>query len=281
MLRLLTILAVLVLGWNDPAIGQDRLGGSYIGVKDAEGARIDIQPDAEGFTGTFYDAGGRSQSFSADRMGEAAEAVLDMGGGTVLMQVSPMPYGAEVIFLPVAPSGQVDASRGRVETFVRSGLRVPPLPDGFLPPPVTPNRRITGNTFLTSYEFWSPVGVRNGYLALPERTRTMMRFFPAVQLDVIFKICLAPQPEAALAQALRGQGVSCPDVVGTVANLQRTGRFDGYKAEVAQEREAFLISVRCGEGYNEARSTCDQAARRLSEAALSLRTAAGVLARYR
>lgn len=281
LVALILVLALAALAPGPEAAAQDRLGGTYQGVKDAAGARIDIQPDAEGFTGTFHDAQGRSRDFAADRLGEAAEAVLDMGGSPVLLQVSPMPYGAEVVIIPIMPDGRLDAARGRIDTFVRPGLEVPPLPAEYVPPPLSPNQRITGNSFLASYEFWSPAGVRNGYLALADRTRTMMRFFPAVQLDVIFKLCLAPSSEAALAHALRGQGVDCPQVVQTIANLQRTGRYDAYKAEVGQERTVFRTSVRCGEGYRESRRTCDDVAQRLGEAAVSLRTAASVLARYR
>ena len=279
--RLLLILVTICLIAPAVAGAQDRLSGTYRGVKDAEGARLDIQPSEDGFSGTLYDARGNAQAFRADRIGETAEAIIDMGGGAVLMQVSPMPYGAEVAFVPVEPNGALNAARARVDSFVRPGLEVPEPPADYLPPPVTPNTRITGNTFLNSYEFWSPAGVANGYAALPERVRTLMRFFPAVQLDVIFKLCLAPQAGQPLAEALRGQGVACPQVVQAMADAQRRGTFDGYKAGVEAELAQLLDSVRCAEGYLEARATCDQAARRLGEAAVSLRTAAHVLAGMR
>lgn len=279
--RLFAILVTILLLPAAWAGAQDRLSGTYLGVKDAEGARIEIRPEEHGFSGTFHDARGRSQAFKADRIGQAAEAVLDMGGEPVLMQVSPMPYGAEVVLVPIEPSGELNAARGRVDSFVRPDLDVPELPEDFLPPPASPDTRITGNTFLNSYEFWSPTGVRNGYLALPERVRTLMRFFPAVQLDVIFKLCLAPQSDRALATALRGQGVNCSQVVDAMAAAQRSGQFESYKAEVQEELERFRTSVRCAAGYVESKSTCDNAARRLSQAALSLETAAHVLARLR
>ena len=281
MLRSLVILVTLCLFSTVPASAQDRLAGTYLGAKDAEGARLDIQPAEDGFSGTLYDARGNAQGFRADRIGETAEAVIDMGGGPVLMQVSPMPYGAEVAFVPIEPNGALNAARARVDNFVRPGLDVPEPPPGFLPPPVTPNTRITGNTFLQSYQFWSPVGVTNGYLSLPDRVRTLMRFFPAVQLDVIFKLCLAPQPNQALATALRGQGVACPQVVQAMAQAQRSGGFETYKTQVRGELEQLLDSVRCAEGYRESRTTCDRAARQLSQAAVSLRTAAHVLAQLR
>lgn len=275
--RLVAILLTLCLLAPGLAAAQDRLSGTYMGVKDAEGARLDIQPAEDGFSGTLYDARGNAQGFRADRVGETAEAIIDMGGGAVLMQVSPMPYGAEVAFVPVEPNGALNAARARVDNFVRPGLEVPDPPAGFLPPPVTPNTRITGNTFLQSYQFWSPSGVSNGYSALPDRVRTLMRFFPAVQLDVIFKLCLAPQGGQALAEALRGQGVACPQVVQAMADAQRRGTFDSYKEGVEAELAQLLASIRCAEGYLEGRATCDQAARTLSDAAVSLRTAAHVL----
>ncbi len=278
MTRILAAALALVLGAFTQVLAQEALSGTYEGVQEARGARIDIQPDGEGYTGTFYDAAGRSQRFEADKIGSTAHGVLDMDGGTVLLQVSPTRFGAEVILLPVTPQGEVEVARGRVEAFVRPGTILPEPPLGFLPAPLTQNTRITGNAFLTSYRLWGPAGVRNGYLALPDRVRTMMRFFPAVQLDVIHRLCQAPQPEGALAIALRGQGVSCPQVLKT---LGRSGRKAEYEGEVESQLETLLSSIRCGEGYRESKRTCDNAARQVSQAALSLQTAANVLARYR
>ena len=140
---------------------------------------------------------------------------------------------------------------------------------------------MAANGFLASYEFWSPTGVRNGYLSLPERFRTLMRMFSAVQLDVIWKLCLAPSPDAALAIALRGQGVTCKEVIDGVAKMQRTGKFNRYKAEVEKQRETLRLSVRCADHYPESKETCDRAARDLSAQAVTLGTAATVLGRYR
>jgi hypothetical protein len=105
--------------------------------------------------------------------------------------------------------------------------------------------------------------------------------FPAVQLDVIWKLCLASHAEQALSIALRGQGVACPEVVDTIARLQRGNRFDDYKADVDAERQALQTSVRCAEGYVASRATCDAASRRLAEAAVSMRTVGMVLSKFR
>jgi hypothetical protein len=257
------------------------LSGEYYGVEDATGASIKIKPDSEGFKGTFFDARGAKQKFSADRIGDIAEAVLDMDGRTVLMRMSPLPYGAEVAIIPFGAAGNLEMGAARILNFVRSGLELPEPGADFVDAPQDDKGRISANGFLASYEFWHPTGVRNGYISLPERFRTVMRLFPAVQLDVIWKLCLAPSPDLALATALRGQGVACPEVIDGLASTLRRGTFTAFKAEVAQQHATLRMSVRCADGYPESKSNCDRAARELSAQAVSLDTAGAVLARYR
>lgn len=276
------VLAVLLLVLAPAAApAADTLEGSYYGIDEAAGASIRISPDPGGYTGTFHDRNGRSQSFKADRIENAAEAVLDMDGQTVLMRMVPLPYGAQVTIVPYRKDGKLALEYARSLSFLRKGVKLPEKPETFIPAPQAPGQPIAANAFVESYQFWEPVGVVNGYLGLPEKFRTLIRMFPAVQLDVIWKLCLAPQGERALSIALRGQDVACAQVVQGIANAQRTNRFDDYKAEVEAEREALQISVRCADGYVESKATCDAAARRLAQAAVSMRTAGMVLAKYR
>ncbi len=278
---LASAVALVVLAWTRGEAGAEELSGTYYGVEGAAGATIEIVPRGGGFDGSFRDAGGRKQAFRADRAGESAEAVLDMDGRTVLVRIEPLPFGANVAIIPILAGGQLDIAAGRVETFVRSDLELPtPGPD-YIDAPGTDTGRIAGNGFLASYEFWSPTGVRNGYVSLPDRFQTLMRMFPAVQLDVIWKLCLAPSSDRALSIALRAQGVTCKEVLDGIAGMQRSGSFNRYKAEVAQQRETLRITVRCADRYPESKETCDRAARDLSAQAVALETAATVLERYR
>ncbi|MEM9058974.1 MAG: hypothetical protein AAGD13_00805 [Pseudomonadota bacterium] len=278
---LVAVLAAVLSGVLFPAHAADQLNGSYFGVDDASGASITIEPDSGGFQGVFFDRLGSSQRFEADRAGELAEAILDMDGRTVLMRMSPLPYGAEVAIIPFDGSGQLILEASRILNFVRQGVGIPDLPEEYREAPRAPGERIAANSFLASYQFWEPVGVVNGYLGLPERFHPLVRMFPAVQLDVIWKLCLAPSADSALALALRGQGVACPEVLDTIAQTQRTGRFSDYKAEVERDRETLRMVVRCADGYVQTKDECDTASTRLSQAAVSLRTAAGVLAKFR
>lgn len=275
---------VAMLAWllaTAVALAQDTLDGTYLGIDAASGATIRIAPDSDGFSGSFHDAQGRSQNFQADRVEDAAEAVLDMDGQTVLMRMAPLPFGAQVSIIPLRADGTMALEFSRALGFVREGVRLPEKPEVFVEAPRLPGERVAGTAFVESYQFWDPAGVLHGYLGLPERFRTLLRMFPAVQLDVIWKLCLAPDPDRALGLALRGQDVACPEVLDVIARLQRTNRFDDYKAEVDGERVALRTSVQCADGYVASRATCDAAAKRLAEAAVSMRTTGMVLSKYR
>ncbi len=264
-----------------PARAQIVLEGTYLGMGEAAGARLEIAPDPGGFRGSWRPAGGAAQSFEADRRGDQAETVVTLSGRAHLMQVTPLPWGAEVALIPFNQDGTLALDGARLAGYRREGVAAPEPPEGFVPAPRDPAVQITANSFLSSYEFWRPQGVLAGYLALPPRSRTMIRLFPAVQLDVIWKLCLAPRSDRALALALKGQGVNCAEVVSGLAEVQSAGRFDAYKREVAEERDALIVSVRCGEGYVMRRADCRAAAERMARQALSLETAASVLARHR
>lgn len=259
------------------------LNGTYFGIEDAQGATIRIEPDSGGFTGVFFDPLGASQTFKADRTGEIAEAVLDMDNRTILMRMVALPYGAEVAIIPFDGNGNLILESARLLNFIREGMTLPQKPRDFVDAPTARGDTVAANSFLASYQFWNPVGVVNGYLGLPDRFYPLMRMFPAVQLDVIWKLCLAPEQaaNAALATAMRGQGVTCESVREGIANAQRTSRFDAYKQEVSNENRILRMVVRCGEGYVESKADCDIASKKLSLAAVALRTAQNVLARYR
>lgn len=276
-------LVTVLVGLIFPAIAyaQDTLDGRYYGVRDGDGAWIEIGPDSQGFTGTFHDASGNRQSFEADRIGDVAEAILDMGGETVLLRVDPKPFGANVGLIPFNKKGELVFDAARTLTFVREGLDLPEPPPDYVEPPTNSRTRIAANSFLASYEFWPPGGVRDGYLSLPPRFRTLMALFPAVQLDVIFKLCLADTSGPALAQALRGQGVACAEVTSGMATAQRNGSFARFKQEVAAERDTLRLAVRCADGYVLSKEECDSASRSVSRQAVSLQTSATVLQRYR
>ncbi|GMG81778.1 hypothetical protein LNKW23_09910 [Paralimibaculum aggregatum] len=279
--RVCILLAALYGVFAAPANAQIVLDGRYDGIGPAAGSEIRIAPDPGGFTGSFRPAGGQPQPFEADRRGDQAETVVKLDGRVHLLQMTPLPYGAEVAFIPFADDGTLVLEGASLFTYLREGISLPEPPEGYREAPRDVMSQFAANSFLVSYEFWRPTGVRNGYLSLPSRARTMIRLFPAVQLDIIWKLCLAPKADDALAVALKGQGVTCDAVVTGLAEIQSAGRFDAYKAEVAKQKSSLIDSVRCGEGYVMTRAACTAAGKAVAEAAISLETAATVLRRHR
>ena len=280
-LRDLGFLSLILWALALPAQAQDELNGRYLGVEEGQGAAIVIAPDEEGYQGTFFDATGRSQEFEADRVGVIAESVLDMGGQTVLIRIQPRPYGAEVSLIPFDAEGRLVFAAARELAFLREGLTLPEPPPDYVNPPPDQRNRLAATSFLVSYAFWSPDGVLNGYMSLAPRSRTLLRLFASIQLDVIFKLCLADQSDAALSIALRGQGVTCDEVIQGMAAAQRSGRFEQFKQAVAAERATLRTSMRCADNYVESKETCDAVAADVSRQAVSLQTAATVLQAYR
>lgn len=277
----LVIIAIISVGAVPNARAEDQLNGRYFGVDEGAGASVTIVPDANGYTGTFFDPQGNSQSFEADAVGDAAEAVLDMDQRPVLLRMAPLPYGAQVSIIPFSADGNLILESSRSLVFLREGTQVPELPSDFVEAPRENCQRIAGYSFLNSYQFWEPNGVVNGYVCLPERMRRLIEFFPAVHLDVIWKLCLSPGGDRALGRALKTAGVNCSEVLDGLASIQRRGQFDQYKQSVEAERQSLRMSIRCADGYLESKEACEEASVALSEAAASLRTAAMFLNRWR
>ena len=250
--RVIILLAVALVSafWAaGPAQAQIVLDGRYLGLGEAAGSELRIAPDPGGFTGRFTPRGGPAQAFEADRTGDQADAVVRIDGQAHLMQVTPLPYGAEVALIPFAADGTLVFDGAALYTYLREGVEVPQAPEGFREPPRDARSQYAANSFLVSYEFWRPTGVRDGYLSLAPRARTLIRLFPAVQLDIIWKLCLAPKADDALAIALRGQGVDCEGVIAGLARAQAEGQFAAYKRDVAAAKDTLLTSIRCGENY--------------------------------
>ncbi len=273
------ILCLLLLCGH--GFAQGSLQGGYNGVGEADGARLEVAPEGDGFTGRLRLPGGGSAAFEADRRGELAHAVFDLSGRTVLMEIVPLPYGAEVSLIPFDGEGRLVVAEARLLPFLRDGLDAPEAPEGYVDPPPAGTPNIAANSFLASYAFWRPDGVAAGYEALSPKFQTLMRLFPAVQLDVLWKLCLSRAADRALGVALRGISVGCAEIVDGIARSQQSGRFDAFKTEVADQRDTLRLSVRCADGYVVARSDCERVARDVAAAATSLDTVETILARYR
>ncbi len=278
--RLLCAFGV-VFALSGQARAEAGLEGDFFGIEAAEGMSLDLDTSESMVSGRLTDASGNSTTFEAEIINGSAETVIDLNGMPAFLRMTPLPAGVSVSWTPIDTSGTFLAGQTVILPFLREGTVLPDLPEFFVAPPDRPGTLITGNSFLSSYEFWTADGVVRGYEALPQKFRTLMRMFPRVQLDVIRLLCQAPDGGRAQALALRGQGLSCGEVTSQFEAMVGDGRFDRFKEEMHGEKKIFIDVVRCADGYPMSKAECDSASRELAARAVSMETSGTILSRFR
>ena len=273
------IMAIILAGAQARA-NQDTLGGAYYGVDAAEGWRIELEPTPDGFSGRFIDHTNRVTPFVAS--GSGASAVADrvtIGDGAAFFDLTAHPIGLFLVWIPVSNTDDLIVEDMQSFSFLRADVTLPEPPEDLAPPPIEITPSFDSMSFLNSYEFWSPDAVGRGYASLTPRSRILIRLYALVHADVLWKLCRAAVEPPGLFEALDGQGVTCADVLDRVAQIQRSGAFTQFKADLAVEKEALMRAASCAMGgLDEER--CRAATERTSQAAISLETTRTVLWRY-
>ncbi|QDL92134.1 hypothetical protein FDP22_10340 [Paroceanicella profunda] len=273
-----TLLTVLVISAVlTPAQAQvERLKGTYLGVAEAQGMRLDISPSGGGLHGRFTDSNGTVAEFDAPSVGTAAETVIEFPQRKVKIRIFPEAVGLRMIAIPLDANGQPVIDETNALVFLPPDVKVPEVPSGYQPPTYR-KRVVDPDTFLISYPFWPPEGVAFGYESLEARYRPLFGLFPVVMTDVLWKLCSSSYKPGVLGEALRGQNVTCDQVLRKIDEVQRRGRFAAYKARVAKEADVLMTSVQCARGYIVKPEICRPAAKRVSDAAISMNTVSSVL----
>lgn len=261
------------------------LTGGYFGLGDARGMRIEIEQGAgdAGPTGRFVDSNGAESGFEGVWKDGAIEAILAFPARDVFLRIYDAPVGLAVIALPISAEGAPEPAQGRELAFLRDGETAPVQPELYQPAPARADGVLDPDVFLASYAFWTPQGVSRGFQAIGARYRTMMRLYPMLHADVLWKLCAA---EGGLAsdqrgEALRGQGVDCADLSAEVERLQRAGRFADWKAAAEADGADFLAAAQCARRFVVAQSVCGPAAQDTARRAVSLATVASALTQFR
>jgi hypothetical protein len=195
--------------------------------------------------------------------------------------MTPAAMGLQMTVLPLDREGRPLRQQARSLAFLREGVEAPEQPELYMDAPARAGQETDPDVFLASYQYWTPEGVARGFDNIGARYRTMIRLFPQLHADVLWKLCRAESQRELLAEALRGQGADCAAIEGTVDRLQETGRFGEWKRAVQAEIDALLPAVQCARGYIVKESVCGPASQRMSEAAVSLETVGTALARWR
>jgi hypothetical protein len=257
------------------------LQGVYLGIGAAAGMRVELSATSDGYSGAFTDVDGVKRPFTAYRLDDTAETTMSLAEGPVFMRVSPEPIGARVVIVPFDAEGRLVVPQTRALAFLREGIDAPAVPERFIPAPTGPVRAMEARAFVSSYPFWEPAAAAWGYAAVEPRFRTVIRLFPLVQTDLLWKLCQGSARAEGLAEALRGQGVTCADVTGAIRAAQAGPTFDRFKRDVAAERAMLLTALGCADDLTRTQQDCSRAGAETARRALSMETAATVLSRYR
>ena len=265
-LRLIAAWFALFVMFAVPAQAQQGLDGTYTGLDEARGLTIQLR----GTGGRISAADGSGQAINGRMQNGSVLTDLIFRGQRGTARLTPKSLGLGFVWSPQAGGNEV------VFAFKRQGLETPPPPAGFIPEPPRGTRNVEPASFLASYEFWSPDTVAGVYDGIEEQYRALIRLFPAVQTDLIWKLCQSRSTARELGEAMRGEGVTCGQIDKRMKEAQQTDAFNRFKRRVHSERADAMLAVECARGIHVA-STCIDAARRTQRAASSLETVKTVL----
>lgn len=257
------------------------LEGRYLGIGSAQGMTVEITDAGETPEGRFRDSNGVEAPIGGGWREGGLEALLNFPGRPVYARMVPSGPGMQMTVLPLDAEGNPLRRQARSLAFLREGVEPPERPELYQNAPDRAGRETDPDVFLASYQYWTPEGVAKGFDNIGTRYRTMIRLFPQLHADVLWKLCEAESQRGLLAEALRGQGADCPEIAGLVRRLQDAGRFSDWKRAVDAEIDALLPAVQCARGYIVKETVCGPASARIAEAAASMETVGSALARWR
>lgn len=278
---IVTLFTLVVTRADAQGAGSPELQGEFRGIGSARGMTVTIVDAGPEPSGRFVDSNGVEAEIGGGWRDGAIEAVLDFPGRPVVVRLAPVALGLQMAVLPLDAEGRPREAERRLLAFLRDDLQAPQQEALYMEPPARSDGESDPDVFLASYQFWPPDGVSRGFSQIGARYRTLIRFFPQLHADVLWKLCDAPEAREMVAEALRGQGATCADVVATVEQVQRSGRFMAWKRAVQADIDRLLPPVQCARGYVVRPDICEPAAALMAERAVSLETVGGALARWR
>ncbi len=279
--RLFTVLCLSLGVMFSTAVAAQDLAGAYKGVAAAMGMRLQFARAGDIYEGLFADRTGDSQIFEADALDAGAEGVVERQGRKVFMRFVPDGAGLQMVSIPISEDGDMIIENTQTLLFIREDLELPPLPTRYVEPPLQPGGTIDPEAFVESYAFWPSESVSYGFGMVRGRYRTLIRLHATVQADILWKMCQSQAAPAELAEALRGQGVNCQDVLLKIGGAIQAGEpFNRFKADVLAQKAQLTEAIRCSIDYRRNDPVCKRSGARVAAAAVSLETVGSVLRRY-
>ena len=279
--RLFSLIALSLSLLCGVSAAAQELAGAYKGVAAAKGMRLQFARSGDIYEGLFADRAGGTQIFEADVLQAGAESIVERNGRQIFMRFVPDGAGLQMVSIPLSLEGDMIIENTQTLLFIREDLELPPLPTRYVDPPQQPGGTIDPEAFVESYAFWPSESVSYGFGMVRGRYRTLIRLHATVQTDILWKMCQSQAAPAELAEALRGQGVTCQDVLRTIGAAIQSGQpFNQFKGDVLRQKKELTEAIRCSIDYRRNDPVCKRSGARVAAAAVSLETVASVLRRY-
>ena len=258
-----------------------QFAGRYVGIDAAKGMTVELSVSGSSARGTLTRADGSRTRFSGEVVDDSLEASFTDQGRRIYLRLLAEPIGARLVLVPIDADNVLRVDQTEAFAFLREGVDAPQRPERFLPPPDRPIAYIEPRAFVSSFPFWPPRSVALAYEGLEPRFRSVIKLYPLVQADLLWKLCASPERTPGIAEALRGQGLSCNDVNAAFRTMQAGAGFGRFKREVAAESRALMTTLGCADDLRRNDTACRTAATETARRATSMETAGSVLARYR
>ncbi|MEM7546528.1 MAG: hypothetical protein AAF367_13405 [Pseudomonadota bacterium] len=275
---------VMLAGLMGLSSAQAQLSGGYRGLDEAAGMELRFSGSGAALEGVFVDGSGARRDFAATTLPGGAEATIDRDGRQVYLFFTEEPLGLSMIAIPLDADGSFQSDQTQALAFLKEGVDAPPKPNRYVPPPDGPGGTVDPLAFVESYAFWPSLNVGYGYDMVRGRYRTLIRLHAVVQTDIVWKLCRGSSSQVGLAEALRGQGVNCDEVLSKFETMMRSPNavetFNGYRRDVEAQKLALVEAIRCSIDYRRSDPECKRAGARVARAATSLETVKTVLDRY-
>lgn len=261
------------------------LRGVFNGIEAASGMRLEFGAGADesAVQGVLRDRDGAVRPFDVDLLDNGGEATIERGEQRIYTLFVEEPLGLTVVFIPLGEDDELMTQRTEAMVFLKEGVTPPPRPARYVPPPDGPGGTIDPQAFVESYAFWPSANVGYGYEMVRGRYRTLIRLHPIIQADVLWKMCRSQTSPTGLAEALRGQGVNCQDVLSAFQRIISNGgvqTYNRFRADLDAERAALVEAIRCSIDYRRNDPECTASGAAVAQRAVSLQTVKTVLSRY-
>ena len=107
---------------------------------------------------------------------------------------------------------------------------------------------LSSPNFIDSYAFWTGEEVAHAYELLSYKEQGIIKLFPYVSAEILFKLCRAPLKNAGVIKLTKHHNISCNNISDAFYNLYNSINFKDFYIHLAQEKKLLSNIFACNHG---------------------------------